>query len=441
MDPKPRTESEKLNVAIIGAGIAGLTLAIALANHPLINTTIYEKATELREIGASIALGPNGLRTLERLGLSDVISDENGFRGTGTAGMVYRHWKTNEVIGKDEHADVKEWLHQTTRFHRGHLHGKLVEHVPRESIKLGKKVAGIDIEEGGVAITFEDGSRALADIAVGADGLRSGTRQALVPGFKLKWSGSVAFRSVFDASLVETIPDIPEDSAHWWGPQGNFFSSRLGRNMYTVVGGISVNPDDPDAEFKDVSWDDDGDVQLLREEYKNWNPVVKSLTEVTPSIRYHPNFSCSGPLDTWVFGNRVTLIGDAAHAHGGAYATGGSLAIDDAYALYLSLISVFPILSREKPTLQEIGTALRLYEATRKPHAEKLLKIVHAGNAAKLEKTRNGRIETDEQLRERATRGSNTAWLHEHDVVKTFEETIRASREGVGNEAEVFARL
>jgi salicylate hydroxylase len=173
MATRSEAEPQKLNIAILGAGIAGLTLAIALSDHPLINTTIYEKATELREIGASIALGPNGLRTLERLGLRDVIDDENGFRGTGTAGMVYRHWKTNEVIGTDEHADVKEWLHHTTRFHRGHLHGKLVEHVPRESIKLGKKVVGVDIEEHGVTITFKDGSKARADIAVGADGLRS----------------------------------------------------------------------------------------------------------------------------------------------------------------------------------------------------------------------------------------------------------------------------
>lgn len=77
------------------------------------------------------------------------------------------------MIGRDEHADVKEWLHQTTRFHRGHLHGKLVEHVPKHTIKLGKKVVGIQIEGKGVFVTFEDGSRAYADIAVGADGLRS----------------------------------------------------------------------------------------------------------------------------------------------------------------------------------------------------------------------------------------------------------------------------
>jgi hypothetical protein len=77
-----------------------------------------------------------------------------------------------------------------------------------------------------------------------------------------------AFRSVFDASLVENVPGLPEDSAHWWGPNTNFFSSRLGKNLYTVVGGVSVDPDDRDARFKDVSWDDEGDLEILKDKYK-----------------------------------------------------------------------------------------------------------------------------------------------------------------------------
>ena len=84
-------DSEKLHIAIAGAGIAGLTAAIALLKHPLIEVSIYEKATELKEIGASIALGPNGLRTLERLGLHDAISDEVAFRGPSNLPMIYRH--------------------------------------------------------------------------------------------------------------------------------------------------------------------------------------------------------------------------------------------------------------------------------------------------------------------------------------------------------------
>lgn len=153
--------------------------------------------------------------------------------------------------------------------------------------------------------------------------------------------------------------------------------------------------------------------------------MVKSLTEITPAIRFYPNFSCGSELPSWVFDGRVTLIGDAAHAHGGAFATGGSLAIDDAYAFYLALTSIFPVTAIHKPSSNQIANALRLYEATRKPHAGKLLKIVLASNKSKISKLVSGKLESDDELRERAAKGSSTAWLHEHDVVKAFEDTLR----------------
>jgi salicylate hydroxylase len=428
--------SKKLQVAVIGAGIAGLTSYIALSRHPLINITIYERATELREIGASIALGPNGLRTLERLGITNALNDEVAFRGPSNLPMIYRHWKTGEVIGVDKFVNVKDW--------RVHLQQALLEHVPREKVRLGKKILGVDVKGEGVSLRFEDGTLESADLVLGADGLHSGVRQSFVPEFKLKWSGLTSFRAVFDASLVESIPGLPEDTVHWVGPETTLFSSKLGKNMYTVVGNSNEDPEDPAAVFKKIEWDEEAKVEILRKTYavsllstlreitllitmKHWNPVVKELTERTPSIRYHPNFSCAGPLDTWVFGGRVTLIGDAAHAHGGAYATGGSLAIDDAYAFYLALLSAFPLTESRKPSAAQITKALKLYEAIRKPHAERLLKAVHASNDAKIARIRGRKLETDEELKARVVKGSNTAWLHEHDVFKTFEEKLRRS--------------
>ncbi|KAL5329593.1 hypothetical protein ACEPPN_003107 [Leptodophora sp. 'Broadleaf-Isolate-01'] len=422
-------DSEKLHIAIAGAGIAGLTAAITLLKHPLIEISIYEKATELKEIGASIALGPNGLRTLERLGLHDAISDEVAFRGPSNLPMIYRHWKTNEIIGNDSHENVTEYLHQTARYHRGHLHSALAKHVPSEIIHLRKQIVDVEVDPSqGVTLKFQDGSIVTADLLLGADGLHSGVRQSFVPNFELKWSGWTAFRATFDASLVESIPDLPEDSIHWWGPTNSFFSSRLGKNSFTTVGSVFGDPEDPKALYRDVSWDEGASLQAFREIFKDWNPVVKRLTELTPNVRFYPNYSCSTYLDTWVFGDRVTLIGDAAHAHGGAHATGGSLAIDDAYTLSLALNSVFPVTSTHKPSPEEISKALRLYETIRKPHAERLLKVVHTGNNARIQKLRSGRVEPDEELRARAAKGSSTNWLHEHDVVKAFEEAVVRSR-------------
>ena len=190
---------------------------------------------------------------------------------------------------------------------------------------------------------------------------------------------------------------------------------------------------------KDAIWDQEASIKLLRDKYKDWNPVVKGLTEITPDIRFFPNLACSSRLSTWVFGNRTTLIGDSAHAHGGAHATGGSLAIDDAYAFYLSLLCVFPLTATVKPSGVEIRRAIELYEATRKPHADRLLKMVSAANQARLEKLRSGKLETDEELRTRAKKGSNTIWLHEHDVVKAFEDALGKSRSP--RAAEVYTKL
>ena len=79
-----------MHIAITGAGIAGLTAAIALLRHARIDVQVYDKATELREIGASIALGPNGLRTLEKLGVGNALEDEVAFRGPSSLPMIYR---------------------------------------------------------------------------------------------------------------------------------------------------------------------------------------------------------------------------------------------------------------------------------------------------------------------------------------------------------------
>lgn len=84
-------ETTKLQVAIIGAGIAGLAAAIGLRDHPAIDVQIYERAAELREIGASIALGPNGMRTLDRLGVDNALDDSVAFRNKSRHPMIYRY--------------------------------------------------------------------------------------------------------------------------------------------------------------------------------------------------------------------------------------------------------------------------------------------------------------------------------------------------------------
>jgi salicylate hydroxylase len=315
--------------------------------------------------------------------------------------------------------------HRTARFYRPDLQTALLQHVSASNIQLGKSFSTVELSESNdnLTINFTDGSTATADILLGADGINSAVRQHFVPSSEPEWTGWVAFRSVFDLKLLENqgVDDVLSEANHWWGPERTFFSSKLGSNLFTIVGGQYSNPSDPNAPFKDTAWDSDGNVDALRELYKDWHPVVRKMVDATPYTRQHPNTAAPG-LKTWIYGDgRVALLGDAAHAHGGALATGGSLALDDAYAFAISLKHVFS--SSRQSSIANIQRALFIYEQTRKPHVDRVTSMVRVGNKvalARLEKPRD----IDEELRARLQNRSDPYWIHEHDVNVAFAQTV-----------------
>lgn len=149
---------------------------------------------------------------------------------------------------------------------------------------------------------------------------------------------------------------------------------------------------------------------------QDWNPTVKALTELTPSLNLYPNFA-GDALQTWVFGTRATLAGDAAHAHGGAFAAGGSLALDDSLALGLAFKHVFS--GKTTYSGADIEKALRLYSRTRLPHTARLLRIVHGQIDKKQADFETAEAEDDALVRRLKGR-PDTEWLSEHDVEAAF---------------------
>lgn len=73
---------------------------------------------------------------------------------------------------------------------------------------------------------------------------------------------------MFDYSLVKDIPNLPLDSNHWWGPETTFFASILGKNKYTVVGGINANPESTNTPLANVTWDQEASTKLLCDLYQ-----------------------------------------------------------------------------------------------------------------------------------------------------------------------------
>ncbi|CAK7268612.1 hypothetical protein SEPCBS119000_003149 [Sporothrix epigloea] len=470
-------EHRPFTIAIAGAGIAGLALAIALKDLPGVRVDIYERAAQLREIGASIALSPNGMRTLDRLGVHNALVDtaddpENGvsFRNASGLPMVYRHYLTGEVVSSDPSQSERglDRRHWTARFYRAHLQESLAAHVDPRSVHLSKTFAGVvwDAVARHLLLSFADGTTATADLLVGADGLHSRVRTFFVPTSRPSWTGALALRSVFSRSHVAHIKDLPHEATHVWGPEHTLFFSPLGRDLYTVVGQLQLDPDeDPDDSLDNGSyprltssrtdvdirntaaaWASQGNVETLRRLYSTWGPLFQDLLAAVPHTQLYPN-SSTDSLPTWLLSTatvppgRVTLIGDAAHAHGGAFATGGSLALDDAWALAAALREVVPALSETsasgnvapKALDTDLVQALQLYEATRKAHTDRLLQLVHAANTARVARLRDSKRaaagpETDEQLLKRIRGRADVTWLYEHDVTAAFSDALQELR-------------
>lgn len=143
--------------------------------------------------------------------------------------------------------------------------------------------------------------------------------------------------------------------------------------------------------------------------------MVKRLTELTPYVRLYPNYAGSA-LSTWLPSPRVVLLGDAAHTHGGSFAAGGSLALNDALCLGLALRYVS---KSRKPTqqlqLSDIQFAFELYDEARRPHATRLLKIVHS-QLHKEPPVYSSSEEEDKALVARFKNRPDLTWLSEHDV-------------------------
>ena len=155
-------------VVIIGAGLGGLTAALALLKRG-IDVEIYEQSDSLREAGAGIQLGANGTRVLYALGLADALAAVQ----VVPERRELRHWKTGETWNWFELGAVSKDRYGTPHLmlHRGDLHRVLSDAVQRmkpDAVALRKRCIDVRNHDGGSEAPFEDGSRAVAPLVIGA---------------------------------------------------------------------------------------------------------------------------------------------------------------------------------------------------------------------------------------------------------------------------------
>jgi salicylate hydroxylase len=339
-------------IAVIGAGMGGLTLALALARARL-PVRVFERAPVLAELGAGITLAPNAVRVLDWLGV-DV-------RPIGVSPRVQwtQHWQTGEVLrASDRGADfaARHGGAGYYHIHRADLHGALaaaLETAAPGCLHLGHNLASVTPEG---LMTFDNEHSHIADVVVGADGVRSAVRTALWPADAPVFTGQVAWRGLVPLAALPPAQQALPPGIHI-GP-GRIFL------RYPVRGGTLVNF----AAFVETSghknggWQGEGwsiasTIPELLGHFEGWDPLVTNLISATPpAMLFKWALHARTPLDGWTHG-RVTLLGDAAHAMLPFMGQGAATALEDA-AILARCLTAFPA-----------AEALARYEANRRPIA------------------------------------------------------------------------
>lgn len=335
-----------------GAGIGGLTSALALARRG-ITVTIVDQAAELGEVGAGLQLGPNAVKVLAALGLEAELKaisfapEAAEVRGRNSGKLLLRN-----PLGA---AASRRWGAPYLQVHRADLQSILLEAVRQRaeiSLRLGVKACGVEVSDTSAALLLEDGSRIAGDVLVGCDGVRSTVRETLFGPEAPRFTGQVAWRGVVPA---ERLPRglVPPTAGVWTGEGKHFVHYYLrGGALVNFVGVV-------ERDWRKEGWSEPGDPAELQADFAGWpEPVASLCRNVDQPFRWA--LYGRAPLPQWSKG-RATLLGDACHPMLPFLAQGAAMAIEDA-----------AVLAHKLTTLSDPTAALAAYERERKPRTSKV---------------------------------------------------------------------
>jgi 2-polyprenyl-6-methoxyphenol hydroxylase-like FAD-dependent oxidoreductase len=294
-----------IRTAIVGAGIAGLGAAIALRRAGL-DAVVWEREPELREVGAGLTLWPNAVHALRRLGISDAVLRAGARLTSGSV----RSWRGAALVSTG--LDLEQlFAAPAVGIHRADLQRILLEAAGAEMTRQGARCIGFAEAGSGVEVRFADGRSVTADVLVGADGINSAVRQAVLGVEEPRRLAWAAWRAVCTG-----VPP-PSDTNITIGPGAHFGYLPIGsgRTYWFAVTELGL------------------EAEALARRFQDWPDPVVALIRSTPSAAVLRNDLIDRPpAQRWGRG-RVTLIGDAAHAMLPGLGQGACQALEDAVAL------------------------------------------------------------------------------------------------------------
>ncbi|HMI89881.1 MAG TPA: FAD-dependent monooxygenase, partial [Polyangiales bacterium] len=179
------------DAVIVGAGIGGLAAAIALRQQGL-SVRVFERAPEVREVGAGLSLWPNGMSALDRIGLGAAVRR----RGVRDLDSALRSSDGGLLVAADSAALERLLGDVSLVIHRAELLAMLHSALPPECVVSSARCAMVMEANGGVRASFDDGSHVHGRFLIGADGLHSTVRSALFGEQPPRYAGYTAWRGV-----------------------------------------------------------------------------------------------------------------------------------------------------------------------------------------------------------------------------------------------------
>ncbi len=340
------------HIAIVGAGIGGLTLAIALVQRGF-RVSVHDQSPALVELGAGLTVPPTSMRVFNALGIWEKVRDIT-VRSTG---MTYVHYQSGQIlhgVPDQEWTRKPDSVDQGGQTHRAELHALLVEELNRRephAVLLGRRLTSLEQDAYGVFVRFENGASVEADLLVSCDGIHSsGLPLILGTANPATFTGVIAIRCLVPRDRVEKYVARAR-SMKYVGPGRGF--SRYGVQQGRLINCIALAKTD---RWREEGWSHRCTRRELLDLYADFHPEVLGLIEHAPADDiFKWALYDRDPLATWTNG-RATLLGDAAHPMLPYLAQGATAAIEDALTL-----------ARALETYSDYAEAFRRYERIRLP--------------------------------------------------------------------------
>jgi salicylate hydroxylase len=395
---------------IVGAGIGGLTTALALHKNGFDDVCVLEQAAEFAEVGAGVQISSNASRVLLHYGLGPGLEKY----ACKSEGNYYHDLISGEALYRCTAGQWGEEHYGAPLFHihRADLHQILRESIPASWIRRASKVIGVSDQGGPSRVVLADGSQIRADLVIGADGLRSTVRDYVVEPATPRYSGFIGRRALIPFERVQHLG--LGQGCYVWSGQAKLvvvYWCAAGRllNLHAAVPAQDPRPE---------SWNETDGTLELRNAFSGATDIVRKLIEAVEKPFVTGIFD--RPVPERLHRNQAVLVGDAAHPVVPYLANGAAQAIEDAHVLAR-------VLTRRRGESSVRG-ALTEYETRRRQRVDdvrrisaEVMKSQHVGNDA-------DRQHRNDKLKEAGRSDPHgyemRRWIWGYDVIAATEQDL-----------------